>query len=949
MSETLHKDNVLVRYLKKYWYFIFLSVIFSTTAGWFNLELPELMQELVDVIIPQFMNQESSSGLGDEQLAIIYPFLLKIAYIFLMAGIFDLFRTLTTQTMSTNLIYNIRNDMYRALQRQSYSFYDKNRTGNLMSKTTSDVNVVRQFLTNQFQSFIKNILFFIIISVKIWSDNWKLALLFMSLTPPLYVLMAWYRKNIRPVSKRMYQSRGELFSILQENIAGVRVVKAFGRQKMEKEKYLKQNDEYIDANLGVIKLQTIYGPLSEFLTQAGSVMLVFVGGYLVIAGELSIGAVIASFAYFALVYDPIRNVVGFFNQLAANKAALDRVNEVLENRSDIEIADKPIDPSRVLGDLYIRLLKDKQIIMDIDDYLNISEEEEISNDISDGKSKILKDSSILPKGLKSSAVESVYFKNNVPIIFSESYKTHEISNKIVLLTKSKKFRAQMSEASSMTFSKREAKSFDAVEFIINYFLFLLKNEKLMLNVYSKLSQITDEEISEIKEFPAEALFNYISYFDKDEKEIDRIKEVHHLLYSPKQHDHAAIAKKYDRMLVKKGVLEPSRKETLVGSTNTTNAALSFLKLEKELIGKEFARKHQKELEKNELKKQDQLNEIPENPAEQLKPIQINTKYEDVSWSPVKTSNLIGHVNLVDVFFAYEGETEGDKLNYVLSNINLDVAPGETVAFLGATGSGKSTLINLLPRFYDTTKGNIYIDGINIRELDLKDYRKQIGIVAQETFLFSRSIKENITYGSSKINDDDVLAVAKIAKINEFILSLPDKYDTVIGERGQTLSGGQKQRIAIARALLLDPAILILDDSLSAVDVDTEYAIQEVLDELFKGRTTFIITQRLSTIRNADRIFVLDDGAIVEGGTHEELLKLNGIYTKIYQTLFKKRVRLQKEYEQIQKNKPDIEDEEEVQIEGEEAKIIEEKEKTKKTQKLKKWEPNPKKPKVRKRQ
>jgi ATP-binding cassette subfamily B protein len=241
----------------------------------------------------------------------------------------------------------------------------------------------------------------------------------------------------------------------------------------------------------------------------------------------------------------------------------------------------------------------------------------------------------------------------------------------------------------------------------------------------------------------------------------------------------------------------------------------------------------------------------------------------------------------------------------LQEINLNIRPGETVAFLGATGSGKTTLINLIPRFYEVSRGNIFIDGIDIRELDLNHYRQNIGIVAQESFLFSRSIKDNIIYGKKKVQEEDMIAVAKIAKIHEFIESLPEKYDTVVGERGQTLSGGQKQRVAIARALLQDPKILILDDSLSAVDVDTEFEIQEALEHLFEGRTTFIITQRLSTVRNCDRIFILDDGKIVEQGTHEELMKLNGIYKRIYQTMYKRHVR-EKEVAALQEEERHVE-------------------------------------------
>ncbi len=241
--------------------------------------------------------------------------------------------------------------------------------------------------------------------------------------------------------------------------------------------------------------------------------------------------------------------------------------------------------------------------------------------------------------------------------------------------------------------------------------------------------------------------------------------------------------------------------------------------------------------------------------------------------------LKGEVLFENVSFEYI------KGKLVLENINLTVQPGETIAILGATGSGKSTMIYLLPRFYDVTSGRVLIDGYDVREVALKSLRKQIGISLQEVFLFSTTIKENIAYGRPDIALSEIIKVAKAAQAHEFIMSFPDGYDTFVGERGATLSGGQKQRIAIARALLMDPKILIMDASTSFVDTETESKIQKALEALFKNRTTLVITQRLSTIKTANRIIILKDGKIGEAGTHEELLAKNGIYTRIYKTQF----------------------------------------------------------------
>ncbi|MBI3739731.1 MAG: ABC transporter ATP-binding protein [Chloroflexi bacterium] len=236
----------------------------------------------------------------------------------------------------------------------------------------------------------------------------------------------------------------------------------------------------------------------------------------------------------------------------------------------------------------------------------------------------------------------------------------------------------------------------------------------------------------------------------------------------------------------------------------------------------------------------------------------------------------GNINFENVSFRYVGGGAP-----VLDKVNFEAKPGQTIALLGATGSGKTSIINLLPRFYDPTEGRITIDGHDLRDVKLESLRAQIGIVLQETTLFSGTIRDNIAFGKPEATDDEIFAAAKAAAAHDFILSFPEGYDTPVGERGTTLSGGQKQRVAIARALLLNPRILILDDSTSSVDLGTEAVIQAALDKLMKGRTSFVIAQRISTVMNADQIIVLDKGRVAAIGKHAELLEENEIYAEIY--------------------------------------------------------------------
>ena len=253
---------------------------------------------------------------------------------------------------------------------------------------------------------------------------------------------------------------------------------------------------------------------------------------------------------------------------------------------------------------------------------------------------------------------------------------------------------------------------------------------------------------------------------------------------------------------------------------------------------------------------------------------------DVFGEAVKFDEKIQNIKFENVNYKYE-----DSNDYVLKNINLDVKAGEIVAFVGKSGSGKTTLVNLLARFFNTDEGSVTVNGVNVKNIPLKIYRNKFAIVPQETFLFGGTIKENISFGK-KVTDEEIITAAKMANAYNFIQEdLPNKFETEVGERGALLSGGQKQRIAIARALIKNPEIMILDEATSALDSESEKLVQDALDSLMEGRTTFVIAHRLSTIVRADKIVVMDNGEIKEMGTHSELIAMNGIYKNLYDIQF----------------------------------------------------------------
>jgi ABC-type multidrug transport system fused ATPase/permease subunit len=574
----------ICRYISRNWPLFLVSAICMLVSIIVSVQIPLLTRTAIDNVIAPLAQGSLDIELSKSMLLVL---MLEIIGLTVVVGLFSFIQRYANTYFSQKVVYDIRNDVFASLQNQSFAFYDKTHTGQLLSKVTTDMDRIRRFLGFQLTFLMSSILLLVVALYTMFSINTMLTLFLLPIMPCIFVTFYSFGKKIRPLFTQIREQYGSLTSVLHEAIAGIRVVRAFAQEDFERKKFGSKNDKYFQTTLASAKIRAFHIPLVGFLIGLGTIIIFWYGGFEVIAGTLTIGDLVAFNAFLAMLVMPMRFFGMFISGYHLTMAAGDRIFEVMD--AEAEIKEKP-------------------------------------------------EALALPK-------------------------------------------------------------------------------------------------------------------------------------------------------------------------------------------------------------------------------------------------LKGHVKFEKVSFSYQ------KGRHILDNITFDAKPGETVALLGATGSGKSTIIRLIPRFYDVSSGKITIDGYDVRDVKLKSLRKQIGIVAQETFLFSMTIKQNIAYGKPEAKMDEIVAAAKAARAHEFISSLPRRYDSRVGERGVTLSGGQRQRIAIARALLMNPRILILDDSTSSVDVETEYEIQQALQVLLKNRTAFMITQRVSTIRNADKIIVLEKGEIVEEGTHETLMAKKGAYYQIYQTLY----------------------------------------------------------------
>ena len=557
-------------FLKKYRVRMIVGLILVFITSLLVLINPQISGMIVDEVI---------EGQHYEKLGILLLIMIGVT---LVRSLLRFTFLMCFESSSQGLVYDMREEAYRKLMKEDFNFFNKNRTGDLMSRQTGDMDAVRHMVSHVIYFSFENILVFLMALVMIFSVNVKMALCMLIVLPFTLAVTLSQRRHIKPAFDRVRDCFSSLNAFAQETIAGNRVVKAFAKEDYELEKFDRENDGYRDAQLNAASIWMKYIPMFEVLSQCLTIILMIMGGFMVIDGEMTIGSMVTVNGYLWMLNSPLRQAGWIINDLQRFLTAIEKIYKVYTTEPDIK---------------------------------------------------------------------------------------------------------------------------------------------------------QPEHVVEKRKLKGSVTFDHVNYYTNDDT--------------------------------------------------------------------------------------------------------------------------------------------------VLKDISFHVEPGQTVGIIGATGSGKSSLINLICRFYDVNQGRVLVDDIDVRNLNLQTLRGNIGIAMQDVFLFSDTIEGNIAYGNPDCTFEQVQAAAKIANADEFIREMPEGYDTIIGERGVGLSGGQKQRISLARAILKDPSIIILDDTTSAIDMETESMIQNELKKIADERTVFIIAHRISSIIHADQILVLDNGRLVERGTHEQLLAKKGYYSTVF--------------------------------------------------------------------
>ena len=563
------------RFARQYSWPLIWTVVSMFLLTAVRLVVPWIVKTMVDTV--------TASGAGAEQMSTLSRLALLGLAAYSVQVVLRFVRSYMAHVAGWGVVADVRAAVYEHLQRLSPSFYEDKQTGQLMSRVINDSDLLEQLMAHAIPDVAVNVLMLVGVTLVLMSISPTLALLSMVPIPLIVLAMRGYSKYVRPAFRRRQAELGELNAALNDNLSGIREIQAFTREDTEAGRILGHIVRYRDSNLNALRLMAAFHPLVEFFSGLGTLVLVFFGGRLVLAGALSIGALVAFFLYLERLYEPVRALSEAWDGVQQATAGAERIAELLDEQPDV--------------------------------------------------------------------------------------------------------------------------------------------------------------------------------------------------------------------------------------------------------------------------------------ADRAGAVQLQHRAR-------------GAITMRDVGFWYR---EGDV---VLQQVNLDIPSGTVTALVGPTGVGKTTLSKLIPRFYDVREGSIQLDGVDVRDIQLQSLRKQISIVLQDVFLFHGTVRENILFGRPGASEEEMINAATVANAHEFVTTLPQGYDTVIGERGVKLSGGQRQRIAIARAVLKDAPILILDEATSSVDAETEMLIQQALERLMVGRTTIVIAHRLSTIRSADKIVVLEGSRIVETGTHEQLMQGQGLYRRL---------------------------------------------------------------------
>ena len=565
----------LWNYLRRYKFYLFTGLLFII----FNVLLS---------MIPGYLNRRIIDDvINGQKIELLLGFLAVYLAANLLRAAVIMVHRYYTESLSQNILRDLKQDLYDHLQKMSFNFFNHNRTGELMSRMTGDMEAVRMLFAEGMFHFVRSIFYVVLVMAVLIPESLKLSLVSLALSPLIGFFAFRLGHRIKPVFRQVRRQYSELNSTVQENISGIRIVKAFHQQCYEMEKFDEENNNYFTQNYNAAKIWSKYFPIMEFLGGMSTVLLLFYGGRLVMQGEITLGVWMQFNSYLWMLIMPMRMIGHIVNMFSRTSASAERIFNILETEAEIKNIDNPI-------------------------------------------------------------------------------------------------------------------------------------------------------------------------------KVDRIK---------------------------------------------------------------------------------------------------------------------GEVEFKNVSLSYEEED-------ILKNISFQASPGETVAVMGATGSGKTSLINLIPRYYEVTEGQVLIDGIDNRNYDLQNLRSQVSIVMQDVFLFSESIASNIAYGQPGLDLEKIKSAAAVSSAREFIEEMKAGFEEVIGERGMGLSGGQKQRVSLARAIVEESPILILDDATSAVDLETEHQIQQALESMEQKSTVFLIAHRISSVRNADQILILDQGEIIERGSHAELIRKKGQYYRMFKEQYK---------------------------------------------------------------